>query len=171
MDIQIRQLTAGDAAEYAALRQEALLNAPLAFASSPEDDRASSAEAVVQILAKGPDNFIVGAFAGAIIGAAGFYRDQHVKAAHKGHIWGMYVRPGFRRHRVASKLLAAVVEHARTRGIEWIHLGVSAAAPEAKQLYERVGFRVWGTEPDALRYKGQSEVEHFMAMRILPEGG
>ena len=49
----IRPLTADDAEEYAALRRESLLDAPLAFTASPEDDKASSAAGVREMLSRG----------------------------------------------------------------------------------------------------------------------
>ena len=45
-------------------------------------------------------------------------------------------------------------------------LSVSSAAPEAKRLYERTGFQVWGTQPEALRHDGRSVVEHYMALQL-----
>jgi RimJ/RimL family protein N-acetyltransferase len=61
----------------------------------------------------------------------------------------------------------AALDHARTLpGTSWVHLAVSEAAPEARRLYERAGFTVWGTEPDALRHDGRTVVEHHMAFRI-----
>jgi hypothetical protein len=47
-----------------------------------------------------------------------------------------------------------------------VHLGVSSAAPIALRLYERAGFRVWGSEPDALRYGSETLVEHHLALRL-----
>ena len=51
MTPQIRILTEGDAGELFRLRQGALLDSPLAFLASPEDDIASS-EAAVRALLK-----------------------------------------------------------------------------------------------------------------------
>ena len=36
----------------------------------------------------------------------------------------------------------------------------------ARRLYERAGFEIWGTEPEALRHDGQSVAEHHMALHI-----
>jgi hypothetical protein len=41
-----------------------------------------------------------------------------------------------------------------------------ASSPEAQRLYERAGFQVWGTEPDALRHDGQAVVAHHMALHL-----
>ena len=93
----IRPLREEDAEVYLALRREALLDSPLAFASSPEDDFATSVETVREHLRQAPDSVILGAFRPDVVGSAGLYRDRHVKSSHKAHLWGMYVKPGHRR--------------------------------------------------------------------------
>lgn len=163
----IRALTAEDLDAYVALRREALLDTPLAFAASPGDDFASSAEALRESMKKAPDWMLFGAFEERLIGSVGLFRDRHLKAAHKMHVWGMYVTPAHRGRGVAAALLAAAIAHARTvPGIDWIHLGVSEAAAAARRVYERAGFTIWGTEPDALRDGDRSVVEHRMALRL-----
>lgn len=163
----IRELQDNDAEVYVALRREALLESPLAFASSPADDVASSSEAVRDLLRRAPESVIIGAFQSNLIGAVGLYRDRHLKSSHKAHIWGMYVAPSHRRQGIAAGLLHAALRHARTLpGVSWVHLSVSSAAPAARRLYERAGFELWGTEPEALRHDGQAVVEHHMALRL-----
>jgi RimJ/RimL family protein N-acetyltransferase len=165
--IAIRLLTADDAEEYAAFRRESLLDAPLAFTSSPEDDSASSAEGVRKMLARGPDSVIVGAFEPELAGAVGMYRDHHLKRAHKLHVWGVYVRPSHRGRGVAVALLNAAIDHARSMpGIACLDLSVNSTAPGAQRVYERVGFRFWGTEPDALRFAGEITQEHHMSLQL-----
>jgi RimJ/RimL family protein N-acetyltransferase len=157
--IVVRTLGANDFADFARLRRQALLETPLAFAASPETDAASSPDVL-----RSP---VFGAFDGGLVGMAGLLRDRHAKSAHKIHLWGMYVEPSHRGHGVAAKLLNAAIDHARSLpGVAWIHLDVTSAAPEARRLYERVGFRVWGTENDALRHEGQSVDEYRMALRL-----
>jgi RimJ/RimL family protein N-acetyltransferase len=166
-DAIIRLLTENDAQAYANLRREALLDSPLAFASSPGDDIASTVESVREILQRGPDSIIFGAFSNHLVGSAGMYRDKHLKSAHKAHLWGMYVTPDFRRKGVGVQLVDAVVQYARTRpGVRWLHLAVSSAAPEAKRLYERAGFQSWGTEPEALRHEDHVVDEYHMALQL-----
>jgi ribosomal protein S18 acetylase RimI-like enzyme len=163
----IRTLTDGDAETFVELRREALLDWPLAFASSPDDDLVSSAERVRDQLRLGPDSVIFGAFQQGLVGSVGLYRDRHVKSSHKAHLWGMYVLPSHRRQGIASRLLDAVLGHAAALpGVSWVELSVSSATPEAQRLYERAGFRLWGTEPDALRHEGRAVVLHHMALRV-----
>lgn len=169
--VTLRPLTADDVEAYVALRRRALAEEPLVFVSSPEDDLASSVVAVRAQIAKGPSSIIVGAFTDRLVGTAGLYRDPHRKAAHKAHLWGMYVHPEARGRGVAAALLRALIAHAQgLPGVEWVRLTVTSAAPGARRLYERAGFEVWATEPDALRHAGRSVDDHEMALR-LPAAG
>jgi RimJ/RimL family protein N-acetyltransferase len=163
----IRELRDADVEAYVELRRRALLDSPLAFAASPGDDFVSSPDRVRQQLQTGADWVIFGAFRPDLVGTVGLFRGRHPKAFHKAHLWGMYVEPVHRRRGVAAGLLDAVIRHARSLpGVASIHLGVTAAASEARRLYERAGFRVWGTEPDALRHEGWSVDEHHMVLRL-----
>ena len=163
----IRRLRADDAEAYLALRREMLVEAPLAFASSPGDDLFSSLEATRERLGRAPDEVIFGAFDPELIGAVGLFRDRHVKAAHRTHLWGMYVAPDHRRRGAAAALLSALLSHARELpGVGYVQLSVSSEATAARALYERFGFRGWGTEPDALRHDGRSVDEDHMILRL-----
>ena len=163
----IRELRDQDAEAYVEHRRAALTESPLAFASSPSDDIVSSPEAVRDQLRRSPESVILGAFSPDLVGAVGLYRDRHVKSSHKALLWGMYVAPDHRRRGLGSELLQAALGHARAlQGVKWVHLSVSSASAGARRLYERAGFRVWGTEPDALRHDGQAVVEHHMALRL-----
>jgi GNAT superfamily N-acetyltransferase len=156
----IRRLREEDLAAYVALRRASLLDAPLAFAASPETDFVSTVDAARQSL-------IFGAFEGdEIVGCVGLLRDRHPKAAHKAHVWGMYVLPSHRRRGYARALLEAAIAHARAIGIEWLHLGVTSAASDARRVYERAGFVQWGSEPDALRHEGMSVDEARMGLDL-----
>jgi ribosomal protein S18 acetylase RimI-like enzyme len=163
----IRELREDNVEDYVGLRREALVESPLAFASSAADDLFSEPEAVREQLRRAPEFVIFGAFENHLVGAAGLYRDRHLKSSHKAYVWGLYVAPGHRRQGIASQLLDAAVRHARTlRGVSWVHLSVTSAALGAQRLYERAGFRVWGTEPEAFSHEGQTVAKHYLALRL-----
>jgi len=165
--VKVKILRPQDADAYSEMRRESLLDSPLAFASSPDDDIVSSADAVREQLRRAPESVIFGAFQTGLVGSVGLYREAHVKTSHKAHLWGMYVVPAHRRQGVASRLLDAALGHAASLpGVSWVEPSVSSATPEAQRLYERAGFRVWGTEPDALRHDGRTVVLHHMARRL-----
>lgn len=165
--VDFRRLAIADAEALFALRQEALLQAPLAFLASPEDDIASSEEAVAALLRGETGSAVFGAFAPDMAGMAGLYRERHAKAAHKATLWGFYVRPAARRQGLGRRLLDAALDHARgLEAVTSVRLSVSAAAPEARALYERAGFSLWDREPDALRHDGQTVAEDHMALDL-----
>jgi RimJ/RimL family protein N-acetyltransferase len=163
----IRQLGPEDAEEYVALRREALLDSPLSFARSPDDDPVLSIDVCRERLRQAPDSVAIGAFGSGLVGVVGLHRDERIKYAHKAHLCGMYVAPGRRRQGLGALLVGAAIAHARTLlGVSWVHLSVTSEAATARRLYERAGFRAWGTEPDALRHSGESVTSHHMALAL-----
>jgi ribosomal protein S18 acetylase RimI-like enzyme len=168
----IRRLEGRDAEILLALRQRALAEEPFAFLSSPEDDLARDIAAMRLQLGQNPAASVVfGAFEGeALVGMIGWYRERHLKSAHKSHIWGVYVRPDQRRRGMAGALLATALAHARALdGVAWVQLSVSERSPAAKRVYERAGFFVWGLEPDCIRHGGETAAEFHLALSLARE--
>ena len=163
----IRQLAVEDAAAYVALRRTMLLDTPWAFSASPESDRGSSVESVVQSLAR-PGFAIVGAFEpDGLAAVAGLNREDKPKRAHIAWIWGVYTAPRKRRHGLSRGVLSAVIEVARTwPGVACVQLSVSERSPEARALYESLGFEAWGVEPDAIRIDARSYAETHMRRKL-----
>jgi len=166
MPAVVRRLLPDDAEVYIGIRREALEREPLAFASSPEDDRGLSLSFVRQALAR-PSQATFGAFSPALVGVVGIYQDPHRKASHKAHVWGLYVQPAHRRTGVGRSLMVAALRFAaHLPGVTRVHLGVANAAQPARRLYESLGFVVWGTEADALRVGGESVAEHHLVLDL-----
>jgi ribosomal protein S18 acetylase RimI-like enzyme len=163
----IRLLTPDDTDAFVRIRREALESEPLAFAASLEDDRGLDADFVRQSLVETNNSAVFGAFSPELVGVVGLYRDGHDKAAHKVHIWGMFVRLAFRKFGIGNALFSTAIRHARGMSrVSQIHLGVSETAEAARHLYERHGFKIWGTEPRALNYQGQFVAEHHMVLML-----
>jgi RimJ/RimL family protein N-acetyltransferase len=164
--LETRRLRPDDGAAFFALRRQSLEHAPLAFWSSPEDDRASTVDASIEMLRNG--SVIFGAFDGdALVGVVGLFREPHVKRRHKMGLWGMYVTESHRRRGLGQALANNAIEHCRqTPEVRWLMLGVTRAAPEAKRLYQRLGFVVWGTESEAVEHGGELTDELHMALRL-----
>lgn len=150
----IRLLTADDAETFWHLRLEALRNDPASFADSAEEHAGTTIETAKELLSKSDpaSNFVVAAFEhGQMAGTAGFFRRPNNKERHKGHIWGVYVRPESRGKGIGSALMKEIVRRAQSmEGLEQITLVASANLP-AQRLYESVGFESYGIEPHSLK--------------------
>ncbi len=169
--MQIRLLGLVDALAYWELRLQSLRDEPQAFSSSYETALAlPEAEKLATFAHRtaGPDNFIVGAFnAEKLAGTAGFFRESGPKDRHKGMLWGMYVAPEARHRGTGQALLNRLIEQAKgIEGVEQIHLGVVTTQTAARKLYLRLGFKVYGTEPHALKMGQAYFDEDLMVLRL-----
>jgi ribosomal protein S18 acetylase RimI-like enzyme len=167
--MELRFLTVADAEIWWKLRLEMLRNDPESFADSAEEhENTSVAKARERLAASNPaGNFVVGLFEeGQLAGTAGFFRRQHRKEQHKGHIWGVYVRPQSRGRGAGRALMEEVIRCARKiQGLEQITLVASAHLP-ARRLYESLGFQAYGTEPRSLKI-GNSYVNDVLMVMWL----
>ncbi len=156
--IQIRPLGSVDADAYWSLRLAALGDEPLAFGSSIAEHRTDGFETVTERhLRNVPDgNFMLGAFeSGALVGIVGLVRSDREKRRHLAEVIAMFVTPGWRGRGVASRLLAALLERARSyESLEGITLSVAVQAVAARALYRSFGFVPYGVEPHALKVDG-----------------
>ena len=167
MSPEVRPLRPDEAGDYVAFRLEMLREAPTAFASSPGNDFMGTAERVSAELAAGGDSVIFAAFDPEIVGAAGVFRDQRPKLRHKMCVWGVYVAPSHRGAGLGGRLLAAAIDHARSRcGVTSLFLGVTDESSAARRLYENAGFREWGAEPEAMLHEGRFLTEHHMHLSL-----
>lgn len=162
-------LTPADAPAYVALRREMLADSPWAFLASPEQDRGCDVEKVRASLARS-DAAIVAVKAeggGELVAAAGVVREEALKRRHIAIIWGVYVQASARGTGLGRAVVTRAMDVAKSwEGIASIHLAVNANAPAAKKLYESLGFREWGFEPDAVRIGAASYGEYHMAIAL-----
>jgi ribosomal protein S18 acetylase RimI-like enzyme len=160
---ELRRLEHDDAAIYRQLRLEALERHPEAFGASLEDERQMSIDDMADRLAR---SSVFGAFDEARLeGVAGWYRMSGDKLAHRGALWGMYVRPQARGRGVGKALVCRVIDDAQDI-VEQLHLTVTAHNVTARRLYETTGFTTYGVEPRALKV-GDEYVDEIMMVRRL----
>ncbi len=168
MTLEIRILSQDDAGELFCLRRSALLDSPLAFLASPEDDLASSEAAVRELLVPRRESVVFGAYNPGLVGMLGLNRANQRKAAHKVNLWGMFVLPTCRGKGVAAQLLDAAIRYVRTLdGVRSVHLSVSESGVVARHLYEKAGFETWGVEPEAIRFEEKSHSERHMRLSLV----
>jgi Acetyltransferases, including N-acetylases of ribosomal proteins len=168
--IEIRQLTEADADAvlYRDIRLEALRANPEAFGSTFEIE---DAQHLSWFSARLVSSILLGAFRDMkLVAIAGFAIQQGQKRAHKGEIWGMYVRPDARRTGIGRRLIEAIVGLARHR-VEQIQLTVVRDNEQARRLYASLGFLEYGIEKNALKQDGRYYDEVLMAKDLSQETG
>jgi RimJ/RimL family protein N-acetyltransferase len=159
-EIFIRQVMPGDAALYRRIRLAGLKESPEAFGSTFE---AEFAKPLAWFFDRLSSLEVFGAFRGAeILGVAGLAIQQGEKEAHKGLLWGMYVRPDARGAGLARRLVEAVIARAKTR-VELVQLSVVVDNRSARRLYARLGFVEYGIEKKSLKYRSRYYDEVLMA--------
>lgn len=157
----IRLLTPADAALYRPVRLEALTTNPEAFGSSFEHEQDKPLAWFEERLAISD---VFGAFiADELVGTAGFRREDGAKTAHKGVLWGMYVRPQARKSGTGRLLVDAVAAHAAQR-VEQLHLVVVSENEAALRLYTAAGFAEYGRGLKALKVGDRYYDEILMAL-------
>ena len=164
--LQIRRLQPSDAALFREIRLEALQLNPGAFGSTFEQENVHPVSWFEAALTR---RDVFGAFLdGTLAGTAGYRAQEDPKHAHKAVLWGMYVRADARNAGVGSKLVAAVLDHARGR-VEMVQLTVVSENEAAHRLYRALGFVEYGYEKQAHKQNGRYYDEILM-VKFLDEG-
>ena len=171
MNFIIRTLTVDDSIDYQKIRLRSLLDHPESYGSSYEEESARSDKDINQMFIdfKDSKNFIIGAFSDKnnLIGILGVNREIKIKTRHKANIWGVYVIPEMRGKSIAKKLLLNAIDILRNdQYIRNLLLGVTITNEPAVRLYESLGFRTYGTEPDDILVNGRFHSMHLMCLKI-----
>lgn len=167
--MNIRVLQESDAQAYQELRLTGLQTNPEAFGSTYEREANFTLETIIDRVKPSKDKFVMGAFdnEGLLLGIAAFVRENGMKTAHKGNLFGMYVREEMRGKGVSKNLLLALIARAsEIDGVEQINLTVVSSNEPAKRLYSSVGFQTYGIEHRALKYMGQYFDEDWMVLQL-----
>ncbi|GAA5514160.1 mycothiol acetyltransferase [Deinococcus carri] len=164
----VRALTAADAPAYREVRLTALQTDPLAFITTAAEFAVRPLPDIAVRLDPTADAVTFGAFmAGELVGILTVSREERPALRHRGNVFGVSVLPVARGRGCGDALLRAGIAHACTWvGVTALHLGVTETQHAARRLYERHGFRVWGTQPDAVRHEGRGLAEHHLSLGL-----
>lgn len=86
-------------------------------------------------------------------------------AADEAELLTVAVRPAWRRQGLGRRLIAAIIDHARSAGAHALYLEVGIDNPPAQSLYEKQGFSVVGSRP-AYYQRGHGPAVDGLIMRL-----
>ena len=168
MTAVIRLLGADDAGTYRALRLRALSEDPAAYLTSAQEYAGRTLENIAAGLSGSENSFTLGAFnETALLGMATLVRSDRMKLRHRADVYGVYLALEVRGQGIATAMMRDLIQRARAiSGLEVLELSVTETQLPARRLYERLGFVLWGVQPDAVRESGQALSEHHLQFRL-----
>ena len=162
--MNIRLLEQEDCLIFKALRLEALRQHPEAFGSSFEEESAMSD---VEFLDGFKKSDIFGAFVeNQLVGCTGFFVQSPLKMRHRGVLFSMYIKPAFRKNGIGDALVKAIISHSKKR-VTQLHATVVTTNQVALNLYEKNGFKIYGTEPCSLKVGDEFYDEYLLVLEGL----
>ena len=165
--MEIRKLTSDDAEVYWNLRLEALQQDPEAFATTYEDaiSRVDPLKSVASKMAA-DDSATLGAFIdNELVGVMTITQEGAPKLRHRVNLFAVYVTPEVRGKRVGTALLQEVVKYTKQMPlVEKINLTVVSTNETAIKLYEKVGFKSFGLEHQAMKMNDSYVDEVYMSL-------
>ncbi len=169
----IRVLSPEDASTYRELRLQALQHNPEAFTTTYHDYVRRPIEQIQEQLRPTPDKVTLAAFSGQnsdLLGTVTMVRNIPQKTRHIAEVVAMHVALLYRRRGIGKALLQDLIQRARhVEGLDQLRLAVVTENTAAINLYQSVGFRLYGIEPSALKSGDRTWDEALMAL-VLKRG-
>jgi len=151
MTVQIRKLTGPDAAIFHQCRSAGVAESAEAFLVTVQDLQQMPLTKIEAEL-NSADMHHLGAFIDdELVGFMRFARLERVARRHVAEVRSVYVKSGLRGKGVARQLLRQLIADARSAGLEALTLTVLATNKPARQLYQSLGFQLYGLEPNAIK--------------------
>lgn len=164
-DISVRLLTKDETPLFRELRLRGLQGEPNAFFDAYEDAVTWSEEKFASYFDNG---WIAGGFVdGKLLGMAGLYRSKGKKIEHRSTIWGVYVAPEARGHKLGYRILELLMKEAKAAGIELVLLSTNTMTPITQNLYKSLGFEPYGIEKHILKLADGSYIDDMLMIKFL----
>ena len=164
-DIEIIEIKSDQAEHYKKFLTFGLINDEENFRITPNDDSNASFPTKDTL-----DSFSLGAYSdNELAGIVSFTRDggDREKLRHKGILFRMYVSKDFRGQGIAKRLIEKLIERVKQiSDIEQINLTVISNNDNAKKLYGKFGFVTFGSEINAIKWKGKYFTEDQMTLKL-----
>ena len=166
-EIRVVRLTSADVERFREIRLAGLRTDPHGFRYSEAEDADIDRSAWGERLDR---EFVVAALRDGIdeiAGVGGFSRFAGEKLGQNGLVWGTYVRPAACGGGAADAIMGSLIAHARTQ-VRLLQLTVMADNAKARAFYERHGFVVYATKPQAVRQGNEFRDEAAMWLSLAP---
>ena len=163
-DIVYRILEERDWQQWKEVRLEALRDYPQLFTPAFEEECCKDD---AYFVANIRENKIFGAFiSDRLVSTVGLMLYSMAKMKHRGSVFGVYTTPSARGKGLTKTLFEMVIADARKSGLVLLQLDVACVNDAAIKLYEKLGFRIFGTEVNSLIVGGEYVDQHLMALHI-----
>jgi RimJ/RimL family protein N-acetyltransferase len=165
--MKYRELTIEDFDAYNQLREMALNVGTEIFVSTNDEER-NNRKSKFSSRIEDDNSFVMGAFEGNIlIGIVTFIKEERIKIMHKGGIYGMFINPDHQGKGVGSELLSFTLEKAsKMTGLRQINLGVMSINLNAIKLYEKMGFKPYGVEKEAV-FVNETFLDELFMVKLI----
>ena len=149
----VRAISPDDLDAWWQLRLKSLHDHPDAFGSDYETARQEGPKYAERGFFNTGSSRLFAAFTvdGKLVAQAATFAESG-KRNHIAHVVSVYTHPDHRGHGLASRLVQACIDHLQSfADITSIRISVNADNAAALHTYRKLGFEVWGEEPDAIR--------------------
>ena len=169
-EVNVRIATVQDAVTLLALRLEALAMHPEAFAADVDKTAAEGkmvwVERLIEYANTKSGAIMIAQARDEQIGMSGIVRGHWPKTQHSGNLWGMYVKPDWRGHKIGDAIVSGCTTWAIENKLTVITLEVTSSNNSAIRCYNRCGFEAYGIAPKAIFYNGTYYDNMLMAKLI-----
>jgi ribosomal protein S18 acetylase RimI-like enzyme len=87
---------------------------------------------------------------------------QFADGAGRGYIYALRVRSEWRNHGLGSRLVQAAEDELRARGFQTAVIAAGKDNPDARRLYERLGYRVFTEDPGVWYFTDVNGVQQVL---------
>jgi len=108
---------------------------------------------------------LLGLMDGDIVSIGSVQGSERPRIAHHGEI-ALSVSKSYWGQGVGTQMMEALIQFGKTAGLELLHLGVRADNLGGVRLYEKVGFRTFGTFPKFFKINGEFFDKMLMALEL-----
>jgi diamine N-acetyltransferase len=146
MTTTVRPALVSDAPALAAVK--AATSAQNAVVDEPKTQSCLSFKPYTELIENHPGWVYVAETNGSVVGFLALQHEGHPAIAGRNpvRLWQLYVAPAFHGSDVATQLMSAALDHARTHLHDVVWLGVSEHNARAIAFYRKHGFRALGLE-------------------------